>query len=119
MELDNLTEEEQALYTDLINRETFCRKIMVYFKMQNLLAGLNASQGLYVHSRLRRIVFTYSDGVVYNIDLLNLVVSGDLELAYIVLSYMTPDDGSQPYHWLTSDKINYLRTEIAKYLGWV
>jgi flagellar biosynthesis GTPase FlhF len=57
-------------------------------------------------------------GMPFRIDLLNLVVSGDLEVAYVVLGATVPDDMSMPYHFFTAERIGGYQLKIARKLGW-
>lgn len=97
-------------------RKEFATQLMAEFKQANLGYGINLAQALWVHHRLRALDINI-DGLLLTIDLMNLVVSGDLEAAYATLSYSVPDDMSQPYHWLSSEKIGFLVQRLAGYLG--
>jgi hypothetical protein len=89
---------------------------MAEFKEANLGSGIDLAQALWVHHRLRALDINVG-GLPMTIDLMNLVVSGDLEAAYATLSYATPDDMTQPYHWLSSEQIGFLTQRLGQYLG--
>lgn len=100
--------------------KTFADELMQRLKEKNILEGLSSiDQSAWVHHRLRKLSFTLSDGVtqVY-LDLMNLVVSGDIETAEQALGQMTPDDMTEAYHWMTQARIDWIRNEIRTYLGW-
>lgn len=94
---------------------------MQRFKQKNLLEGLSTmDQAAWVHHRMRKVDYTLAeDSTVVHIDLMNLIVSGDIELAYFVMGQMAPDDMSKPYHWWTQARIDWVMNEIATYLGWI
>lgn len=114
------TSQEQLEYNigvTVSQRRVWAEEIIEEMKKENLLAGINVMQALWVHNRLRALEITVG-GVSFVIDLMNLVVSGDLEVAYVALGYTTPDDMSQAYHFLSTEKIASYRLKIAKKLGW-
>jgi hypothetical protein len=63
-------------------------------------------------------VFTPLVGKTVTIDLLNLVVSGDLETAFFTIAAATPDDMSEDYHALSSTTLGFMRNQIGVFLGW-
>lgn len=100
------------------NKE-FADDMMQRMKEKNLLEGLSSiDQAAWVHHRLRKVDYVLDAGPTVQIDVLNLVVSGDIETAENVLGQMAPDDMSQSYHWWTQSRIDWIRNEIRTYLGW-
>jgi hypothetical protein len=99
-------------------------EVMQAFKEANLAdfidLGLSneaaLSKSMWVHHRLRAVDINVG-GLAMTIDLMNLCISGDLETAYVILTYMSPDDMSQPYHFLSQTKINALQALIASKIG--
>lgn len=99
--------------------KAFANNMMHKLKQKNLLQGLNSiDQAAWVHHRLRKIDYVLSFGLTVQLDVLNLVVSGDLETAEHCLGQMLPDNMEEPYHWWTQERINWIRNEIRVYLGW-
>jgi hypothetical protein len=98
----------------------FSIELIQKLKLKNIFAGLSSiDQALWVHHRLRRVdMFLSDDQTQVSIDVLNLVISGDVETAEKVLSKIQPDDMTEDYHWLTEDLILWIRNEIRAYLGW-
>jgi hypothetical protein len=98
----------------------FADNLMERLKNKNILDGLSSiDQAAWVHHRLRKMDYTMSDGqTVVQLDIMNLVVSGDVETAAMALSQMQPDDMSEPHHWLNTERINWIRNEIHSYLNW-
>jgi len=98
----------------------FADNLMQKLKEKNILEGLNSiDQSAWVHHRMRKVDYTLSDATtVVQLDVMNLVVTGDIETAEHALGQMSPDDMSEDYHWLTQDRIDWIRNEIRDYLGW-
>lgn len=98
----------------------FADEMMQRLKEKNILEGLSSiDQSAWVHHRLRKLDYTLSDNTtVVQLDVMNLVVSGDIETAEHALGQMTPDDMTETYHWWTQARIDWIRNEIREYLGW-
>lgn len=101
------------------NKE-FADQMMQRLKEKNILEGLSTiDQSAWVHHRLRKMDYTLSDNTtIVQLDLMNLVVSGDIETADQALGQMAPDDMTESYHWLTQARIDWIRNEVRTYLGW-
>lgn len=108
----------------------FAQALMARFKLRNRNLAITLPQGLWVHHRLRAVEVTITpqavaimpqlaelEGQTLTIDVMNLIISGDIECAFAVLLLMPPDDGSEPYHWMTADAIAQMRAELAQYIG--
>lgn len=111
---------QQAIQRSVSESRKIADEIIEEFKAKNLTNFITNSVpnelaimiSLHVHHRLRAVSITVG-GVPFVIDLLNLVISGDLETAYVVLSYMVPDDMSMPFHYLDQATINSLKLSIS------
>ena len=110
----------------------FASRVIAEMKINNRESNINLAQALWVHHRLRAITFTvlqaHADafpplaplvGTTMTIDLMNLVISGDIETAYAALLCMSPDDMTQSYHFLSTERIGWLMNELGVYLGWI
>lgn len=130
-EAQKQTTEAYKKFT-ISERKQFADELMQELKLMNIEAGVNLSQSLWLHHRLRNLTFTVGSmhaesfpplaplvNQTITIDFLNLVVSGDVETAYAVLLCITPDDMSQPFHALNNDFTGYIRMRIAQFLGWL
>lgn len=126
-----MNDAEIQMRADDDSARDFAQDLIARIKMENRGEDINLSQALWVHSRLRALECivqqSHADafppltplvGKTIYLDLMNLVISGDLETAYAALFVATPDDGSEDYHWLTSDRIAWIRHEIGLFLGW-
>jgi hypothetical protein len=114
------SDEEKAmtyLSASVAERKVFCENLMDRLKIINVSQGINIGQALWFHHRARALSVSYN-GENYTIDLLNLVISGDVETACIVLMNAIPDDMTESYHWLSQERINWIVGEIKTYLGW-
>jgi len=120
-----------ALKATITERRLWAEDMMERLKEINVQSNLTLAQSIWVHQRLRKLEFTVAQphadaiadlqplvGMTFQIDLLNLVVSGDIETAFAALLCCTPDDMSQPYHALSADMIAWIMGEISSYLGW-
>lgn len=124
--LDNLVSNHIANFIPnivgktIVENKAYSDNMMERLKQKNILEGLSSiDQSSWVHHRLRKVPYLLSDNqTLVDIDVLNLVVSGDVETAEQVLSQLQPDDMTKYYHWLTQERINWIRNDIRKYLGW-
>lgn len=107
-----------SIRSDDNSRREFSRNLMQDFKLKNIEEGVDASQALWLHHRARAWDVNFN-GLTVSVDLINMAYSGDIETTYIALAYGTPDDMSQPHHVWSQERIDYLKLEMAKYLGWV
>lgn len=126
-----LTPEQLAqLSTDEAQRK-FASNLMAVLKVLNKGSNISLAQSLWVHHRLRALeivvtsdlatamaVFTPLVGVTITVDLLNMVISGDLETAYFTVAAATPDDMSEDYHALSAELLGFMKNQIGVYLGW-
>ena len=108
----------RAVRATVKQRKDYADDLMERFKQNNISQGINGLQGLWLHHRMRALPVTFM-GMNFVIDVMNLIVSGDLEIAVLTLSYCTDiDDGSQPHHWFTVGRRDWIVSEIKTYLGW-
>lgn len=108
---------QDNLRVSVQERRYFCENLIERLKQKNIIEGINAAQALWFHSRFRALPVTYG-ALTVTIDLMNLVISGDVEVACIAMQLTAPDDMSQPYHWLSSDRKAWIVNELKTFLGW-
>lgn len=102
--------------------QDFASDFMLALKIKNISESINVTQALWVHHRLRAWSVTLPPemgGFTYSVDIMNMIVAGDIETATIALMYGTADDMTQPYHWLNTERITYMIDELKLWLGWV
>jgi hypothetical protein len=115
----------------ITERRQWAEGLMEELKLMNIEAGVDLSQSLWLHHRLRNLTFTVAPGHVtafpplapllnqtITIDFMNLVISGDIETGFAALVCAAPDDMSQPFHSFSSQLIGFIQMRIAQYLGW-
>lgn len=105
----------ERIADDKAGRE-FAQNLISKFKLQNQDNEIGLTQAFWVHHRLRALEITVG-GVNYVLDIMNMVISGDVEIAYYALAYAAPDDMTQTHHWLSAEKINLIRADMAAFLG--
>lgn len=99
------------------NRKVFSKELINEMKKRNINRGLNARQGLWMHHKMRALPVTFY-GVNYTIDVLNMVISGDVELSCLALMNCELDDMTEPYHWLDAENRDWAVARLKAYLGW-
>jgi hypothetical protein len=102
-------------------RKEYADELIEKLKKKNIAEGINLLQAFHVQQKIRAMVVNFPPqlgGLTFTIDLMNLVVSGDLEVACIALQYTAPDPMTAPYHWMNQDRINWIVAELKKFLGW-
>lgn len=112
----NLTLLELTLERDERHRR-FAQELISEIKLSNQQASIPFENVLHLQSRLRALEVHHPSGRTYTIDLINLVVSGDVETAFHALSYVTPDDMTQSWHWLSASLLLNIRQRMASFLG--
>lgn len=111
--------EDKLKYLDVSiqKKKDFADDLISRNKKRNIQDGVTAVQGLWMHQRLRALPVTVA-GMTFTIDILNMVISGDLELACISLMNTPPDDMTMPFHFLSRARISWLVVELKLFLGW-
>lgn len=114
------TEEEMQnsyLEKSIRERKEFADSMLEKFKKKNINEGITAAQGMWMHQLLRAYQCTFQ-GEQRTLDIMNLAVSGDLEIACLALIYGQTDDMSEPYHWMSEERKQWLINELKTFLGW-
>jgi len=111
-------DSDSYLKFSIIERKKFADDLLERFKLKNIKDGINAVQGMHMHHILRAYPVTFS-GQSFTIDIMNLAISGDLEIACLSLLYGYTDDMSQSYHWMSADRKTWLINELKSFLGWI
>ena len=107
----------QATKFSIKQRKEFADQLLEEFKAKNISEGINGLQAMYMHHKLRALPVTFM-GVPMTLDLLNMAISGDVEVATLALIYCTPDDMTAPYHWLNTERRDWLVSKMKTFLGW-
>jgi hypothetical protein len=101
------------------SKKDFANMMLIRFKQMNIDAGINAVQANWLHHRARALETFIPNSPVMTVDVLNMALAGDIEAAYVALSYCQADDMTQAHHWLSQERVDFLKTEIAIFMGWV
>lgn len=92
--------------------EEIKKENLQFFLTSGMSQDLAIMLSLHTHSRMRAIDIKVG-GMPFTIDLMNLIISGDLETAWVVLSYMNPDDMSMPFHYFSREAIENIKLKIS------
>lgn len=92
------------------------KRVLIRFKLKNLSEGINWPQAVWLHSRVKDWDVSVHGVGVFKVDLYNVLNSGDLESAVYMILSGVPDDMTQPYHWVTFDRMQWVAKEIQKEL---
>jgi len=95
----------------------FAYELFFQFKLKNISEGINAHQSLWLHHRTKKLDVNFM-GIPFEVDVINMGGSGDIQTACISLMYCQPDDMTLPYHWLSQERLNWLVSEMKTHLGW-
>lgn len=106
-----------ARMLNIKQRKEFADKLLEEFKEKNIADGINADQGFELQELLAEYHFTFA-GRARQIDIMNLSVTGDIELATLALLYGPTHDMSQPYHWFSAERKTWLITRMKAFLSW-
>lgn len=106
-----------VLMMNIQRRRVYCEDLIERLKKKNIIDRINPLQAVWMHHKMRALPVSYM-GLDMVIDIMNLVISGDVEVAVISLLHSTPDDMSEPYHWFSQDRIDWIVADMKSFLGW-
>lgn len=117
-----------AYVADLDARRSFGSKLMLAFKQKNVSEGIQWYQAIHLHGRIRNWRVNMPQALLaamgglpdpgISVDLVNIIVAGDIETASLALTYGEADDMTSPFHWASQDRIDWLNTQMKTWLGW-
>ena len=107
----------KILKATIKERREYCEDLIERLKAKNIGEGINAMQAMWMHQKFRALSVNFMS-VNFTIDLMNLVISGDVEVACLCLMNCTADDMSLPYHWFSQARIDWIVADMKAYLGW-
>lgn len=99
------------------DRRLYADDLIERFKKYNMESGISASQAMWLQHKMRALNVNFY-GLPMVIDMMNLIVSGDAEVATLALMNCEVDDMSMPYHFFSAAKRDWLVADLKKYLGW-
>ena len=107
--------------SDLEARQAYAKRLFLAFKIKNIGEGIQWFQGLKLHELMRKYKVTYPEqlgGEIVYVDIINILVAGDLDLGCLALQYGEVQDMSSPFHWFSQERKDWLVGQLKKFLGW-
>lgn len=113
---------------DLNARREFGSNLMLAFKQKNISEGIQWYQALWLHHRMRNWQVNMPSALLtalgvsdpgMTVDLVNIIVAGDIETASLALTYGIADDMTSPFHWGSAERIGWMNDQMKRWLGWV
>lgn len=120
-EVIEIVEENLEINTTFDHNDKYAKRsefgvfLMNKVARQNETNNINLEQANWFIGRVKGITLTTGD-VINEVNILVLFSRGMLETTYVAISQMTPDDFTQPYHWVTQDLIDQMAGDILNYL---
>ena len=120
LQMDDYLSNE-GYFADNQARLEFGHRLMLAFKQKNISEGINVWQSIHMHSRFRawdvQIPAPYGAGIE-TVDLLNMILSGDIETACVSARYGVLDDMTNPRHWINQERLDWCVEQMERWLGW-
>lgn len=83
---------------------------------KNIIEGMSVLQSVWVFSRFETFEVNAGFGNA-RVDLFKMFQSGAIPTVYLCLLQVQPDDMTQPHHWLTQVRIDWVKEQIEAYIG--
>lgn len=102
-------------------RRDFGINLMLAFKQKNISEGIQWYQAIHMHSRFRAWDVQLPPalgGGIETVDLLNMILSGDIETACLSAQFGQPDSMTSPVHWISPERLAWTIDQMKAYLGW-
>lgn len=125
------TEAQKQQAKNKHTHKAFAEQLIHYAQSIYMDQGIQPNQVVWMQHRLRAIEITFTpeivaaipyfaslEGMTCTMDIINMVITGDLETAYLILPLIAEDDMSKSHHIINDEFIYLLRTEIGKFLGY-
>lgn len=111
----------QGTSSDIAMRRKFASDLFEAFKIKNINEGIQWYQGMHLHEVTRNYKVTLPPvlgSVEMRVDLVNMLVAGDIETGCLALTYGEVDAMDQPYHWFSDERRLWLIEQMKRFLGW-
>jgi hypothetical protein len=108
--------------SDIAVRRKFASDLFEAFKIKNMNEGVQWYQAMHLHDFLKNykvILPPQLGSVEMHVDLVNILIAGDIETGCLALTYGEQDDMSLPYHWFSEERRLWLIEQMKRYLGWI
>lgn len=107
----------ESIRSDNLASIRFAQDVLLEFKQKNISEGINAQQALWLHHRASSWTCAVG-GSSFNVNLLAMAAVGDIEAIYVALAHGVPDDMTLAYHWMSQQRVDWLKSRIAAHMGW-
>jgi hypothetical protein len=94
----------------------FGKQLLHDWMRRNTLEGINIMQSLWVFSRFEEFTVSCDFGQKH-VDLFKMFQSGALPTVYYCLLQVEPDPMTEDYHWLTAERLEWVKEKVEAYLG--
>jgi hypothetical protein len=95
---------------------TFSQNLLQDWMRKNTLEGINIMQSLWVFSRFEQFIVSCDFGQKH-VDLFKMFQSGALPTVYYCILQVQPDTMTEDYHWLTQERLDWVKEKIEAHLG--
>ena len=111
---------DKQTISDFTSSKEFGSLLILSFKRKNVSEGINIFQAIHLHERLRnwQVVLPEANGGTKYVDLMNMILSGDIETACVCLQYGVADQMDKHWHWVTQERIDWVVNQMKAWLGW-
>lgn len=103
------------------SKRKFGMDLMLAFKQKNISEGIQWYQAVHMHSRFRAWDVQLPPalgGGIETVDLLNMILAGDIETACLSAQFGSPDPMTSPVHWISPERMQWTIDQMKAYLGW-
>jgi hypothetical protein len=94
----------------------FGQSLLHDWMRKNTLEGMTIVQSLWIFSRFERFEVEFGFGPK-RVDLFKMFQSGAIPTVYFCILQVQPDSMTEPYHWLTQDRLDWVKTRLESHLG--
>ena len=94
----------------------FGKQLLHDWMRKNTLEGMNVKQSLWVFSRFEQFTISCDFGEKH-VDLFKMFQSGALPTVYYCILQVQPDTMTEDYHWLTQERLDWVKEKIEAHLG--
>ena len=94
----------------------FGQKLLHDWMRKNTLEGMTIKQSLWVFSRFEEFEIACDFGYK-KVDIFKMFNSGALPTAYFCILQVEPDPMTEDYHWLTQERIGWVKEQIEEFIG--
>jgi hypothetical protein len=95
---------------------SFGQNLLHDWMRKNVLEGMSIKQSLWVFARFEDFKINCDFGEKH-VDLFKMFQSGAIPTVYFCILQIQPDDMTQPYHWLTQERLDWVKEKIELHIG--